>query len=150
MTTPVGPPQPPPTIPKVQLIIDWIKSLGWNITAPVGYPLYPGPETDDIGQDRAVFVTPTPGPGYITEEAALDCWGFQVMVRGPADDPTTPALVIQQFDVMVLNANFPAVVDGLLINIITRSGGTPVPLPLNPQDRRFAYVCTYLITTGLE
>lgn len=152
MTVPaqVSPPQPPPSVAKVRLITDWITSLGWNITPPTGYPVYPGPESDDIGPDRALFITPTPGPGFITEEAALDCWGFQALLRGPADDPVTPGLVMQQFDVMILNASFPAVVDGMLITLIARSGSTPVPLPLNPQDRRFSYVCTYLITTGLE
>lgn len=142
-------PQQPPTVAKAQIVMDWITSLGWNEAQESGYPLFPGPEILSA-PDRAVFITPTSGPGWVTEEAALDCWGFQARVRGPADDPLAPGLAMQQLDVMILNASLPATVDGVQVSLVTRSGGTPVPLPPDPQDRRFEYTCTYLITTGGE
>lgn len=146
MTTP----QPVPTVAKVTVIMDWIESLGWDVTQESGYPMYPGPEVTDIGPARALFITPTPGPGWLTEEAAMDCWGFQARLRGPDDDPVMPSLMMQRLDVLILNAPTPVVIDGQLIQMVTRSGGTPSPLPLDPSGRRFEYTCTYLITTGLE
>jgi hypothetical protein len=142
-------PLPAPTISKTQLIIDWITSLGWNVTQETAWPLFPGPEIL-ISPDRAVFITPTPGPGWITEEGALDVWGFQARLRGPSDDPLTPDLMIQQLDVLILNAPKPVTVDGVHIAMVTRAGASPSPLPLDPADRRFEYTCTYLITTGGE
>jgi hypothetical protein len=142
-------PQPAPVIAKTQVVMDWIGSLGWGEAQETGYPLFPGPEIL-TSPDRAVFITQTPGPGWVTEEAALDCWGFQMRVRGPSDDPLAPELAAQQLDALIVNARFPAVIDGVTIALVTRASGTPVPLPLDPSDRRFEYVCTYLITTGLE
>ena len=143
-------PQPVPSVTKTQLLEDWLVSLGWDTTQESGYPVLHGPEILDM-PERALFVTPTPGPGWVTEEAALDTWGFQARLRGPQDDPDTPQLMMQRLDVMILNGGQRrAVVDGVQIFMVTRSGGTPTPLPLDPQDRRFEYVCTYLITTGLE
>jgi hypothetical protein len=143
-------PQPVPTVAKVQLYMDFITALGWSEIQEVTWPLFPGPEITDIGPDRAVFITPTPGPGYVTDEAALDCGGFQALTRGPANDPLTPGLVAQQLDVLLLNARTPMTVDGVTISLVMRSGGPPTPLPLDPNNRLFEYVCTYLITTGLE
>jgi hypothetical protein len=140
---------PLPVVPKTQVIIDWISSLGWDGTQETGFPLFPGPEIL-TAPDRAVFLTVTPGPGWVTEEAALDCWGFQALVRGPADDPLTPELMAQRLDAMILNGPYPVTVDGTLIALVTRSGGTPAALPSNPEDRRFEFTCTYLITTGGE
>jgi hypothetical protein len=142
-------PQPLPTVGKTQVIEDWIISLGWDVTPETGFPVSHGPEI--IGSpDRLLTITPSPGPGWITEEAGLDTWGFQARLRGPSDDPDTPQLMSERLDVLILNAPRNVTVDGVLIKMVTRSGGTPTPLPLDPQERRFEYVCTYLITTGLE
>lgn len=142
-------PLPTPVVAKTQLVMDWITSLGWNEAEETGYPLRPGPEILDA-PDRMVTITVTPGPGWITEEAALDCWGFQTRVRGPSDTPLEPDLKSQQLDVLILNADTPVVIDGMAIILVTRVGSTPSPLPLDPRDRRFEYVCSYLITTGGE
>jgi hypothetical protein len=142
-------PQPSPTVSKKQVIIDLLISLGWNVTQETGYPLFPGPEIL-TSPDRAVFVTPTTGPGWVTEEAAMDCWGFQARLRGPFDDPVTAELFAERLDVMILNGPYNVVIDGVLVKMVTRASGPPSPLPLDPADRRFEYVCSYLITTGLE
>lgn len=142
-------PQAVPTVAKSQVVIDLVTGFGWNVTQETGYPLYPGPEIL-TSPDRAVFITPSGGPGWVTEEAALDCWTFQALVRGPDDDPLAPELAAQQLDVLLLNGPYPQAVDGVVVSLAGRSGGPPVPQPLNPEDRRFAYACTYLITTGGE
>jgi hypothetical protein len=142
-------PQPAPTVPKTQLIADFITALGWDGTQETGYPPLPGPEITDA-PDRALFLTPAGGPGWITEEAALDCWSFQARVRGPADDPFAPELAAAQLDVLILGGPYPQTVDGTVITLVARAGSPPSPLPLDPADRRFEYTCTYLITTGLE
>jgi hypothetical protein len=142
-------PQPVPATAKVTVLMDFISGLGWNVTQETGFPLFPGPEIL-TSPDRAVFLTPTSGPGWVTEEAALDCWGFQFLLRGAADDPVGAQLAAQQLDVLILNGPYPQAVDGVVIAVAGRSGGPPAPLPLNPEDRRFEYACTYLITTGLE
>jgi hypothetical protein len=142
-------PQQVPTVSKLQLIMDFITALGWNETQETAWPLFPGPEVLS-SPDRMITITPTPGPGFITEEAALDCWGFQALVRGASDDPLGPGLVAAQLDVLILNGPYPQTVDGIVISMVARAGATPTPLPLPPDDRRFEYTTTYLITTGGE
>ncbi len=136
-----------PSVAKTKVVMDFITALGWVTTQETGYPLFPGPEILDA-PDRAVFVTPAGGPGWVTEEAALDCWSVQVRVRGPEDDPLAPELAAQQLDWLLLTASYPQTVDGVLIAAVTRAAGPPSPLPLDPADRRFEYTTTYLITTG--
>jgi hypothetical protein len=142
-------PQPAPAVAKTTVLIDLLTSLGWNTAQELGYPFFPGPEILSA-PDRAVFLTPTTGPGWVTEEAALDTWGFQARVRGPEDSPLAAELAAQQLDTLILNGPYNVVVDGVLVKMVTRSGGHPVPLPLSPEDRRFEFTCTYLITTALE
>jgi hypothetical protein len=142
-------PLPVPAVAKTTVIKDWITSLGWDVTSETGYPLFSGPEIV-TSPDKAVFITLTPGPGWVTEEGAVDVFAFQARVRGPADDPDMPLLMMQRLDVLIMNARSNVVVDGVLIMSSGRSGGTPSPLPANPEDRRFEYTCTYLLTTGLE
>lgn len=139
---------PTPTVAKTQLIIDWLTGLGWNVTQETGYPFFPGPEILDA-PDRMVTLTPTTGPGWVTEEGAQDAWGFQVRVRGADDDPLGPQLAAQQLDVLIFNGPYPVTVDGVVISTVTRNS-PPIPLPILPPDRRFEYTCTYLITTGGE
>jgi hypothetical protein len=140
------PPAAPATA-KSQLVIDFITGLGWDGAQETGYPLYPGPEILDA-PDKAVFLTPSGGPGYVTEEAALDAWTFQARTRGPDDDPLAPELAAQQLDWYLLTARYPQQVDGVVIAMAARAGGPPSPLPLNPADRRFEFTCNYIVTTG--
>lgn len=136
-----------PTVAKTTLLADFITGLGWDVTQESGYPLYPGPEIL-TSPDKAVFLTPSGGPGFVTEEAALDAWTFQTRVRGPADDPIAPELAAQQLDYLILTASYPQQVDGVTVALCARLAAPPSPLPLDPSDRRFEYTTTYVITTG--
>lgn len=131
---------------RTTLVKDFLTALGWDAAQETGYALFSGPEIVS-SPDRAVFITPTGGPGWVTEEAALDAWSFQARVRGAEDDPDGAALAAQQLDWYLLTAGAQAV-DNVWIACVTRSGGAPAVLPLDPQDRRFEYTCTYIITTG--
>jgi hypothetical protein len=137
-----------PVVSDAQLIIDWISSLGWDQMQELGYPLFDGTYIVEE-PDRAVFITPTGGPGYITEEAALDGGTFQVRVRGTTDDPVEPNVMADRLDKMILRAPFPAVVDGVPVASCSRVGSGPSPLPVDPADLRREYTCTYLIVTGV-
>lgn len=136
-----------PTVAKTQLLTDFLTGLGWDTTQETGYPLLPGPEIL-TAPDREVTLTPSGGPGYVTEEAALDAWTFQARLRGPADDPITAELAAQLLDWLILTAPCPQQVDGVTVAVITRLGSPPSPLPLDPADRRTEFTCTYIITTG--
>lgn len=138
-----------PTVAKTQLLTDFLTGLGWDTTQETGYPLLPGPEIL-TAPDREVTLTPSGGPGYVTEEAGLDAWTFQVRLRGPADDPITAELAAQQLDWLILTAPCPQQVDGVTVAVITRLGSPPAPLPLDPADRRTEFTCTYIITTGVS
>jgi hypothetical protein len=136
-----------PTVAKTTLLIDFLAGLGWDVTQESGYPLLPGPEVL-AAPDREVTLTPSGGPGYVTEEAALDAWAFQARLRGAADDPLGAELAAQQLDYLILTAPTPQAVDGITVACITRLGSPPSPLPLDPADRRFEFTCSYVITTG--
>ena len=135
------------TVPRTQVIADWILLAGWDATQETGYPLLPGPEIL-AAPDKAVFVTPAPGPGYVTEEAGADAWGFQARLRGGADDPLGAEAAAQLLDYVILRGPHPVTVDGVPVLNVQRSGGTPSPLPLDPSDRRFEFTANYILTTG--
>jgi hypothetical protein len=135
-----------PVVAKTTLLADFITGLGWDAAQETGYPLLPGPEIV-TSPDKAVFLTPSGGPGYVTEEAALDAWTFQARLRGPFDDPLAPELAAQQLDYLILTASCPQQVDGVTVSNVTRLGSPPTVLPLDPADRRFEFTCTYVITT---
>jgi len=138
-----------PTVAKTTLLIDFLAGLGWDVTQETGYPLLPGPEVL-AAPDREVTLTPSGGPGFVTEEAALDAWTFQARLRGPADDPLAPELAAQQLDYLILTADYPQKVDGITVSLCARLAGPPSPLPLDPSDRRFEFVCSYIVTTGVS
>ena len=134
-------------VPRAQLVIDWLTTAGWDITQESGFPLYAGPEILDE-PDRAVFLTATGGPGYVTDEGGVDAWSFQARVRGAADDPLGAEAAAQLLDWTILHAFTPAWVDGIRVIVCHRLGSSPSPLPLDPADRRFEYTADYVITTG--
>jgi len=135
------------TVARSQVIIDWITSAGWDTTQETGFPLLPGPEIV-TSPDKAVFVTPTGGPGFTTEEAGTDAWSFQARTRGPEDDPLAAELAAQLLDYVILHGPHPAAVDGVPVLNVQRLGSPPSALPLDPSDRRFEYAANYIITTG--
>jgi hypothetical protein len=135
------------TTPRVTIIIDWLTLAGWDTSQEVGYPLLPGSEILTM-PDKAVFITPSGGPGFVTEEAGTDAWSFQVRLRGPADDPLAADAAAQLLDYTVLHGPHPVLVDGVWVLNVQRLGSPPSPLPLDPSDRRFEYVTNYILTTG--
>jgi hypothetical protein len=135
------------TTPRVTVIIAWLTAAGWNGTQETGYPLYAGPEIL-TEPDKAVFVTATGGPGYVTEEGGTDAWSFQARTRGPADDPFAAQAAAQLLDWTILRGPRPSSACGVPVLNVQRLGGPPSPLPLDPSDRRFEYVANYVITTG--
>lgn len=135
------------TVPRAQLVMDWLTLAGWDATQESGYPLYPGPEIL-LEPDQAVFLTPTGGPGYVTDEGGADAWSFQSRLRGPADDPLAAEAAAQLLDWTVLNGPHPVHVDGAVVLNVQRMGPPPVALPLDPADRRYELTCNYIITVG--
>lgn len=135
------------TVARSAVIIDWLTSAGWDITQETGFPLFPGPEILDE-PDKAVFITPSGGPGYTTDEAGTDAWSFQARLRGAADDPLGAEAAAQLLDYVILRGPQPVTVNGVPVLNVQRLGSPPSPLPLDPSDRRFEYVANYVITTG--
>jgi hypothetical protein len=135
------------TTPRVTVLIDWLTLAGWDVTQETGYPLLPGSEILAM-PDKAVFLTPSGGPGYTTEEAGTDGWSFQARLRGGADDPLGAQAAAQLLDYTILHGPHPVLVDGVPVLNVQRLGSPPSPLPLDPSDRRFEYVTSYIITTG--
>jgi hypothetical protein len=133
--------------PRVTLVIDWLTLAGWDTTQETGYPLLPGSEILAM-PDKAVFLTPSGGPGYTTEEAGTDAWSFQARLRGGQDDPLGAQAAAQLLDYVILHGPHPATVNGVPVLNVQRLGSPPSPLPLDPSDRRFEYVANYIITTG--
>ena len=133
--------------PRVTVAIDWLTLAGWDVTQETGYPLLPGSEILAM-PDKAVFLTPSGGPGYVTEEAGTDAWSFQARLRGPADDPLAADAAAQLLDWTILHGPHPVQVDGAWVLNVQRLGSPPSPLPLDPSDRRFEYTASYILTTG--
>lgn len=134
-------------IATAQIVIDWITSLGWLTTQETAWPIIPGPEMLDA-PERLLMITGTGGPGYVTEEGGCDAVSFQARLRGASNDPTGAEAQIKLLDSMILGASFPVTVDGVTISSVHREGSPPVPLPLDPADRRFEYTANYIIVLG--
>lgn len=137
-----------PAVSMTQVIIDWITSLGWSLQPELGYALLDGTYIMEE-PDRAVFITPTGGPGFVTEEGAADAWSFQARVRGTTDDADGPLQAAVLLDQLILHASFPASVDGVPIQNAYRAASPPTPLPVDPRDLRREYTCSYIIVTGV-
>lgn len=129
-------------------VIDWISSLGWDQRPEIGHVLKPGNYALEE-PDRIVFITSTGGPGYITDEGSADAATFQIRVRGPADSETETETAASALDKLILTALFPVVIDGVNIQKVSRLGGRPAALPVNPQDLRYEYTCTYTVVYGV-
>lgn len=130
------------------VVIDWIKTLGWDDREELGYPLAEGPRIKEA-PDKIVHVTGAGGPGYVTEEGSVDAANFQFRVRGPANAPDQAQLAADNLDTLVLTAPFPAIVDGVKIQHVHRLGGRPVPMPVLPGDLRHEFTATYTVILGV-
>lgn len=139
---------PLPTISMTQVVIDWITSLGWDTQTELGFPMFEGSYIV-VSPDRALFITMTGGPGFVTEEGSADVSSFQARIRGTTDDASGPGLAIQTLDVMIFNAQYPVQVDGVTIQHVHRLAGPPTPMPVDPNDLRHEFTCSYLMSTGV-
>jgi hypothetical protein len=143
MTTPLA-----ISTPRTQVIINLLAAAGWDGAQEAGYPVYPGPEIL-TEPDKAVFVTPTGGPGYLTEEGGADGWSFQARLRGPSDDPDAAMAAAQLLDWTILQGPYPVTVDGVRVLNCQRLGSPPAALPLDPSDRRFEYTASYILSVAV-
>src|ERR1700758_3497889 len=103
-----------PAVSMTQVIIDWITSLGWAQQPELDYALMDGTYIAEE-PDRAVFITPTGGPGYVTDEGSADAWSFQARVRGTTDDPAGALQAATLLDITILHAPLPATIDGVAV-----------------------------------
>lgn len=131
-----------------QVIIDWIISLGWPQQPELDYALLDGTYITEE-PDRAVFITPTGGPGYTTEEGATDAWSFQARIRGTTDDANGPLQAAVLLDQLILKAPVPTVIDGVPVQCAYRAASPPTPLPVDPRDLRREYTCSYILVMGV-
>lgn len=137
-----------PAVSVTQVIIDWIISLGWSQQPELGYVLLDGTYIMEE-PDRAVFITPTGGPGYVTEEGSADAWSFQARVRGTTDDPSGSLQAAVLLDQLVLTAPMPVLIDGVPVQNAYRAASPPAPLPVDPKDLRREYTCSYILVIGV-
>ena len=130
-----------------RVVIMWIEDLGWDIRQEQGFPLFEGPYIQPA-PDRAVHVTGTGGPGYVTDEGSVDAATFQFRVRGPANAPDIAGNAATKLDKLVLGAPFPARAGGVKIQHVHRLGGRPTPLPVQPNDLRHEFTTNYVVIVG--
>lgn len=127
-----------------RVIIKWLESLGWDTTQESGTPFVKGPYVPDM-PDRLAVISSTPGAGYILE-AAADSTGFQARVRGGQNNQDDAEDLANSLDLLILNASFPAVVDGVTFIHVDRFGGAPAPLSGTPDSaERVEMVANYIV-----
>lgn len=133
-------------------IIDWLTSLGIGpgLAVDLDDPIYPGPYVPAM-PDRIAVVTTVGGLGESMEGVA-DTPGFQLLIRG-SQDPTSSDASAEETalaaDSLIRRAPLPAIVGGVWLLPVTRSGGRPAPVPQEDDGDRITFTCTYL-TTVLE
>lgn len=133
---------------QMEVIRDWLTSLGWDTRQELGWPIHIGPRIPD-DPDRLLTLTNAGGPGYTTEEPATDAGTFQARLRGAPDSVLEAEEQAELLDAMILGAQFPVVIDGMAIVSVSRAGSGPTPLPLDPTDRRYELTCNYIAVMGV-
>ena len=126
-------------------LIAWLATLGIQPGGTVDLPVFPGPWLPKM-PDELAAVTPISGPGE-TLQGAGDVAGFQLRIRGRQDitgaSPNGEANALAA-DRLILTAPLPALVGGVQLLPVTRSGGRPAPLPDPDGGDRLSFTCTYL------
>lgn len=125
-----------------QDIVDWLATLGIGKGLAVACPVYPGPYIKE-GLDVQAVVTSIGGPGEYLQGAA-DTGGFQLRVQGRQNSHVSPEHIALAADRLILTAPLPALVGGVWLQPLTRSGGRPAPLPARDSGDRVIYTATYL------
>lgn len=141
----------PDLLTDTEVISEFIRSLGWDDTAESGFPLVPGPPRDGVTDmpDQMVILTGGGGPGFLTEEAALDAGTFQARTRGKPNDPLGAERAAKALDLAILRARFPAIISGVTVSNCFRLGSGPSPL--GPDDGyRSEFVCNYVLVSGTQ
>lgn len=128
-------------------LIAWLGSLGIRPGGTVDVAVFAGPWLPKMPDEVAV-VTPISGPGESLQGMA-DTAGFQLRIRGRQDitgaSPTGEANALAA-DRLILTAPLPALVGGVQLLPIQRSGGRPAPLPDPDGGDRLSFTATYLTT----
>jgi hypothetical protein len=127
-----------------QDIVDWLATLGIGNNLTVNVPVYIGPYVQEMPDLQAV-VTAIGGLGESMQGIA-DTPGFQLRVQGRQLSNTSPEDVALQADRLILTAPLPALVGGVWMGPVQRSGGRPAPLPSRDSGDRVIYTATYLCT----
>ena len=133
---------------QMQVVANWLASIGWDTRQELGYPIVIGPYIPDE-PDRLLILTNAGGPGYITEEATADAGTFQARLRTTPDDVLQAEADAEALDLLILRASFPAVIDGVPIVNVYRLGSGPTPLPYDQTDRRFELTTNYVAVMGV-
>ncbi len=127
-----------------QDIVDWLTTLGIGKGLAVDVPVYTGPYVRE-GIDVQAVVTTTSGTGESLQGFA-DTSGFQLRVQGKQNSRTSPEDIALAADRCILTAPLPALVGGVWLQPLVRSGGRPAPLPSRDSGDRVIYTATYLTT----
>lgn len=127
-----------------QNIIDWLATLGITPGGTVNVRVYPGPYIPEAPDVQAV-VTTISGPGE-TMQGIGEVTGFQLRTQGSQRSTTSPEDAALAADRLILTAPLPALVGGVWLQPVVRSGGRPAPFPLRDTGDRVAYTATYLTT----
>ena len=127
-----------------QDIIDWLATLGIGPNLAVNVPVYAGPYVPEMPDVQAV-VTAIAGLGESLQGAA-DTAGFQLRVQGRQLSAGSPEDIAFTADRLILTAPLPALVGGVWLQPVVRSGGRPAPLPSRDPGDRVIYTATYLTT----
>jgi hypothetical protein len=126
-------------------LIAWLASLGIGSGLAVDVPVFPGPWLPKMPDELAV-VTPISGPGEWLDGSG-DVAGFQLRIRGRQDITGLSAsgeANALAADRLILTAPLPALVGGVHLLPLQRSGGRPAPLPDPDGGDRLSFTCTYL------
>jgi hypothetical protein len=125
-------------------IIEWLAKLGIGPGLAVDLEeMREGPYIPDM-PDRVGVVTPTAGAGE-TMDGIGDTPGFQLLVRGEQNQPSSGLRLALQADRLIRFSPFPLTVPcGLRLLRVVRSGGGPAVLAMDDDADRVSATCTYL------
>lgn len=120
----------------------YLHAIGLDPTVPV----FPGALVDLNGlSDRALFISPTGGPGLLLE-GATDVIGFQFRTRGAQGDAASAYAdaegLAKQVDDLVVTAAYPTTIGGRTVIRLYRVGGGPAYL--SRVSQRASFTCGYL------
>lgn len=126
---------------------DWLQSLQPNPPAQQWPPFFTGPYIRDM-PDQIVTVSLLPGIGFVMEGTA-DSPNVQIRTRSAQNDQQSAEDVAFAIDQAIFNTHFPVIFEDTTFVLVTRAGGSPVPLGPPDDAFRYDYVCTYRCVIGV-